>query len=141
MHCVDQPPHLVPRLKRRAVPLLSIWAFIAHSRVNYFTLLVHSNTLAAEYTTEQFLYTIFAKQEQNSGTTFSGNATKNWKLTFIWSCMYLASNISFLSFPSFRYVGDTSAGWVCSICHTEKNYETLFSPLLVLTFTTNGSPS
>jgi len=95
MHCIDHPSHLVSRLKRRAVPLLSMWAFIAHSRVNYFTLPVHSNTFAAGYTNERFLYIIFAKQEQNSGTPFSGNATKNWKLTFIGSCMYLASNISF----------------------------------------------
>jgi hypothetical protein len=56
--------------------------------------------------------------------------------------MYLASNIGFFFFfLSFRSVGNISAGWVCSLRHTEKNYKTLFSPLLVVTFTTNGSPS
>jgi len=33
-HGVDHPPHLAPRLKSRAVPLLPLWAFVACSREN-----------------------------------------------------------------------------------------------------------
>ena len=31
---VDHPPHLAPKLKSRAIPLLPIWAFVVCSRVN-----------------------------------------------------------------------------------------------------------
>ena len=32
---VEHPPHLAPRLKSTAIPLLPFWAFVACSRVNF----------------------------------------------------------------------------------------------------------
>jgi len=56
---VDQPPHLVPRLKKeQSVPLLPLWAFMACSRVNF--------TLVSSFCTCNFLHSTLTSAHQPS---------------------------------------------------------------------------